>query len=50
MFPRAEKYVNQWKGDYLLKDFLDKEGWLFILHHNSIDWLRCLNFGGFADF
>lgn len=26
MFPRAEKYVNQWRGDYLLKDFFDKEG------------------------
>jgi hypothetical protein len=26
MFNRAEKYVNQWKGDYLLRNFLDKEG------------------------
>jgi len=26
MFPRAEKYVNQWRGDYLLRNFFDKEG------------------------
>jgi hypothetical protein len=25
MFSRSEKYVNQWKGDCLLNDFLDKE-------------------------
>ena len=26
MFTRAERYVNQWKGNYLLRDFFDKEG------------------------
>lgn len=25
MFSRAEKYINQWKGNCLLNDFLDKE-------------------------
>lgn len=25
MFSRAEKYINQWKGDRLLNGFLDKE-------------------------
>lgn len=25
MFLRADKYINQWKGDCLLNDFMEKE-------------------------